>query len=77
MKLVEELVKIRSVSSDESAMKEFVLQYVQTNQSNWSVQPQIISGDGFQDCVILVFGKPTTVFFLLPFSFGSSSSASI
>jgi putative aminopeptidase FrvX len=72
MKLVEELVKIRSVSSDESAMKEFVLQYVQTNQSNWSVQPQIISGDGFQDCVILVFGKPTTAIYAHMDSIGFS-----
>jgi putative aminopeptidase FrvX len=72
MKLVEELVKIRSVSSDESAMKDFVLQYVQTNQSNWSVQPQIISGDGFQDCVILVFGKPTTAIYAHMDSIGFS-----
>ncbi len=44
-------------------MKEFLQKYVQENQHAWSVQPEIIYGDGFQDCLMLVFGEPRTVIF--------------
>ena len=53
MKLLEELVSIRSAASDESKMAEFIKDYVTSNSSNWKVQPKIVSGNGFQDCVIL------------------------
>jgi len=33
------------------------------HQETWKVQPQIIKGEDFQDCVLLVFGKPTTAIF--------------
>lgn len=44
-------------------MKEFLLRYVQENQHSWSVQPEIIHGNGFQNCLMLVFGEPRTVIF--------------
>ena len=63
MKLLEKLVEVRSASSDEQRMKDFILNYVRQEQSNWTVQPKIIDGVGFQDCVILVFGKPKTAIY--------------
>lgn len=63
LKLLEDLVAVRGASSDEGQIKEFVLKYVQENKTNWKCQPEIIHGDGFQDCVILVFGKPRTAIY--------------
>lgn len=44
-------------------MKEFILDYVEKNQDKWAVKPTVIHGDDFQDCVVLVFGKPRTAIF--------------
>jgi putative aminopeptidase FrvX len=63
MKLLQELIAIRGASGDETLIKDFILNYVLENQSNWKVQPEIIHGKGFQDALILVFGKPTTAIF--------------
>ena len=30
---------------------------------NWKVKPKIYSGDGFQDSIILSFGKPKTAIY--------------
>lgn len=73
MELLKKLVEIRSASSDESKMKAFVLNYVRSNQNNWSVQPEIIEGKGFQDCIILVFGKPRTAIYAHMDSIGFST----
>jgi len=50
-------------TGNEAPMKEFVLNYIKENQKHWKVQPQIIEGEDFQDCLILVFGKPRTAAF--------------
>jgi putative aminopeptidase FrvX len=63
MKLLQELIAVRGASGDEAIIKDFILNYVQDNQSNWKVQPEIFQGKGFQDALILVFGKPTTAIF--------------
>lgn len=63
MKLLQDLCAIRSTSGDEEPMKNFVLDYIQTNQHTWKQQPEIITGRGFQDCIMLVFGKPRTAIF--------------
>jgi putative aminopeptidase FrvX len=63
MKLLQELIAVRGASGDEGQIKEFILKYVTENQSNWKVQPEIFHGKGFQDAMILVFGKPTTAIF--------------
>ena len=44
-------------------MTEFVLDYIKINQDSWKVKPELFYGDGFQDCIVLVFGKPTTAIF--------------
>ncbi len=63
MKLLKELCGIHAPSGNEIAMTEFLLNYIEKNKSSWKVQPEIISGDGFQDCIMLKFGKPTTAIF--------------
>lgn len=73
MELLRKLVEVRSASSDEGRMKEFVLDYVRANQDKWSVKPEIVEGRGFQDCVILVFGKPTTAIYAHMDSIGFST----
>jgi len=63
MELLEKLTSIRATSGDESAMTEFLLNYINENKKNWKNQPQIFSGDGFQEAIVLVFGKPRTAIF--------------
>jgi putative aminopeptidase FrvX len=63
MELLKQLTEIRGVSGDESLIKDFIIEYVSNNAAAWKVKPKVISGDGFQDCVILVFGKPTTAIY--------------
>lgn len=63
MKLLKQLIEIRGASGDEATIKDFILQYVLENQEKWTVKPEIIHGKGFQDTLILVFGKPTTAIY--------------
>lgn len=63
MELLKKLTEIRGAASDEGTIAAFILDYVQSNSGNWKTQPQIIAGDGFQDCIILVFGKPRTAIY--------------
>lgn len=72
MDLLKKLTEIRGASSDESMVKDFVLEYVKTKSVNWIVKPEIIEGIGFQDCIILVFGKPTTAIYAHMDSIGFS-----
>lgn len=61
--LLEELIQIQGVSSDESTIKNFILNYVRTHAEKWKVQPEIIDGPEFHDTFILVFGKPRTAIY--------------
>lgn len=63
MELLKKLVEIRGASSDESRVKDFVLDYIQKNSASWISKPEIIQGPEFQDCIILVFGKPRTAIY--------------
>lgn len=63
MKLLEELISIPGVASDEGRIKQFILDYVEQNAPNWKVKPEIFQGKGFQDGLVLVFGKPRTAIF--------------
>ena len=60
MKLLKELTAIRATSGDESAMTAFILKHIAKEKKNWNVKPTIFHGEGFQDAIILVFGKPRT-----------------
>jgi putative aminopeptidase FrvX len=61
--LLQEMCSIRAASGDEAPMKDFLINYINENQDNWKVKPTIIEGDDFQDCLILVFGKPRTAIY--------------
>lgn len=72
MELLKQLVAIRGAASDEAKVAEFVKEYVAREAKNWKVQPEIIAGKGFQDAVILVFGKPRTAIYAHMDSIGFS-----
>ena len=63
MKLLKKLCSIHSPSGEENRISEFIIDYVNTNMQNWKVKPKIYSGDGFQDSIILIFGKPKTAIY--------------
>ena len=44
-------------------MTRFLLEYIKKNKSTWAHQPTVHSGENFQDCIVLVFGKPRTAVF--------------
>lgn len=61
--LLKKLCSIHSPSGSEYVIKDFLLQYIEENRKNWKNQPDIIHGPEFQDCIILLFGKPRTAVF--------------
>ena len=63
MELLKTLCHIEAPSGSEQNMTEFVLDYIKSNQDSWKVKPELFYGDGFQDCIVLIFGKPTTAIF--------------
>ena len=63
MELLKELCAIEAPSGSELNMTEYLLNFIEQHKSNWAVQPKIVFGDGFQENIILVFGKPTTAIF--------------
>jgi len=63
MELLNKLCQTHAPSGNESAMTHFLLDYIKKNKSSWAHQPKVYSGENFQDCIILVFGKPRTAVF--------------
>lgn len=61
--LLKSLCEIHAPSGEEVRMKNFLLSYIERESKNWKVQPKIIHGEDFQDCIILIFGKPRTAVF--------------
>jgi len=62
-KLLQSLCAIHSPSGEEDAMKEFLLKYIHKHMGNWKNSPIIFEGEEFQDCLVLVFGKPQVAAF--------------
>lgn len=60
MNLLQELCKVHAPSGNEVALKNYILDYIEKNKTSWKTQPDIFQGEGFQDCIILKFGKPRT-----------------
>ena len=60
MKLLQQLCAIHAPSGNETQMTEFLLQFIYDEKQTWKVQPEIYHGKGFQNCIVLVFGKPRT-----------------
>lgn len=63
MKLLKQLCEVHAPSGHEVAMTAFLLKYINKEKKKWKVQPEIYHGDGFQDCIVLKFGKPRTAIF--------------
>ena len=63
MELLKEMQSVFSPSGDEELMRNFIINYVSRNQKKWKRKPKIIYGDEFQNCLILVFGKPRCAIF--------------
>lgn len=60
MELLKEMCAIHAPSGNEDQMTQFLMNYFNENQSNWKIKPLIFAGDDFQNCIVLVFGKPRT-----------------
>jgi putative aminopeptidase FrvX len=63
MELLKEMCAVHAPAGSEEAMSKWVLNYIEENKGNWKVQPEVFHGDGFQDCIVLVFGQPKTAIF--------------
>jgi putative aminopeptidase FrvX len=61
--LLRAMCAIHAPSGNERSMKEFLIAYVSSQAGKWSQRPKIIHGEGYQDNIILVFGKPRTAIF--------------
>lgn len=60
---LQQLIAVQGVSSDESRIKSFIIDYIQTHESEFAVKPIIYSGDDFHDAFIVVFGEPKTAIY--------------
>ena len=63
LSLLKKMCSIHSPSGNEEAMKDFLLEYIKQESKNWKHKPKIIHGKGFQENIILAFGKPRTALF--------------
>ena len=63
MELLKKLCKIHAPSGEEEVLRDFLINYIKSNQSNWKTKPTLYFGKGFQDNLILVFGKPNVAVF--------------
>lgn len=63
MNLLNELCKIHAPAGNEGALRDYILNYVEQNKDKWLTRPAVYSGDGFQDCIMLVFGQPRTAIY--------------
>ncbi|NVO32111.1 M20/M25/M40 family metallo-hydrolase [Hymenobacter lapidiphilus] len=63
MELLRAMCHIQAPSGHETQLTEFVLRYVGQNVDQWHTKPDVLTGDEFQDCIILVFGRPRTAVF--------------
>jgi putative aminopeptidase FrvX len=63
MRSLKELCSIKAPSGNELAMRDFLLDYIKAHKKKWKTKPKLFYGDGFQDCIVLVFGKPRTAVF--------------
>lgn len=63
MELLKQLCQVHAPSGDELEMKNFLLNYLANHKNSWKVQPEVVQGVDFQDCMLWVFGKPRTAVF--------------
>lgn len=61
--LLKQMCAIHAPSGNEVGMTTFLLDHIKKNKKNWKHKPKIYAGKGFQDCIVLVFGKPRTAIY--------------
>jgi putative aminopeptidase FrvX len=61
--LLQQLSKIHAPSGSELAVRDFLIDFTNSNKGKWVTQPTLVYGEDFQDCLILIFGKPTTAIY--------------
>ena len=61
--LLRQLCSIPGTSGDELKVRDFILNYLAQNKDQWKNQPELFFGEGFQDNLIVVFGRPRTAFY--------------
>src|SRR3954465_10547884 len=60
MELLKKLCSVYAPSGNEVAMTELIIEYINEKRKSWKVQPEVFHGDGFQNCIVLIFGNPRT-----------------
>ena len=63
MELLKKLCHIHAPSGEEFKLKTFIIDYIKENMHSWKNKAELFYGEGFQDCIVLVFGKPKTAIF--------------
>ena len=63
MKLLKQLCQLQATAGNESSVKDFIINYVRSNQKNWRNSPKIHQGRHLQENLILEFGNPRTAAF--------------
>ncbi|MDA9312011.1 aminopeptidase [Vicingaceae bacterium] len=61
--LLQKLCSMHAPSGSELAVRDYLIKHVNENKNSWKVQPQLVYGEDFQDCLILIFGKPRTAIY--------------
>jgi putative aminopeptidase FrvX len=61
--LLKKMCAIHAPSGNEVAMKDFLLGYIKENSKKWKHKVKVLHGEGLQDNIILIFGKPRTAVF--------------
>ena len=56
--LLKQLCEVQGTSGDEANIRDFIIEYVKETSPKWDKQPTLYYGDGFQDTLVLAFGKP-------------------
>ncbi|MBG8552286.1 M20/M25/M40 family metallo-hydrolase [Hymenobacter guriensis] len=63
MQLLHTLCRLAAPAGNEASLSHFVQRYVTEQKASWRVQPKMLVGAEFQDCILLVFGTPQTAIF--------------
>ncbi len=63
IKILEEILRIQSVSSDETRISAYIIDYVLERRSEWKVSPTLFFDDKLHGNIVLLFGEPRTVVF--------------
>jgi len=63
LNLLKTLCAIHGPSGHERPVRDFLIDHIKTHRDSWKTKPKLIYGKGFQDCLIVEFGRPRTALF--------------